>query len=230
MPKTVRDRLSDNFRTNRDERLRDTIRSLPRSNSTLSILDLGGRVNYWERLGYDFLLEHNVQISIQNLHESEIVRDPTAPEGLFDFVVGNACSLDYDDNAFDFCHSNSVIEHVGLWRDMRDFATETRRVARSHYVQTPNFWFPIEPHFVSFPMNHWLPRPMRAGLMRRMKLATAGKAKDLGKAYDFVDSARLLTAGQMRFLFPESDIVYERLALLPKSIMAIHIDGGRSTS
>ena len=228
MTKTMRDRLSDRFRTNRDGRLRDTIRSLPRTNSDLSILDLGGRFNYWKRVGYEFLVDNNVHITIQNLHESEIVRDPAAPEGLFDWAVGNACSLDYDDNAFDFCHSNSVIEHVGLWRDMQDFASETRRVARSYYVQTPNFWFPIEPHFVSFPMNHWLPRPMRAGLMRKMKLAAVGKAKDVGKAYDFVDSARLLTVGQMRFLFPESTIAFERLALLTKSIIAIRVDNGRS--
>ncbi|ANU07650.1 methyltransferase domain-containing protein [Paraurantiacibacter namhicola] len=223
MNSSLKTSLSTRFRNARDVKLRDALARAPRHGEALRILDLGGRTEYWKRVGYDFLTELGVSITLQNLHESEIVPDPGAPKGLFDWAIGNACDLDHADKSFDFTHSNSVIEHVGLWREMEAFASEARRVGVSYYVQTPNFWFPVEPHFWSFPMNHWLPRPMRAGLMRHMKLATAGKAKDVGEAYRFVDSARLLTKGQMRFLFPEAEISAERVALLPKSLIATYI-------
>src|SRR3546814_10323990 len=66
--------------------------------------------------------------------------------------------------SFDIAHSNSVIEHVITWDNMKNFARETRRVAAWHYVQTPYFWFPVDPHFYKLPFYHWLPRPLRAKL------------------------------------------------------------------
>ena len=219
----LKQRLSTRFREARDVALREALSRAPRAGDSLRILDLGGRADYWRRVGYDFLEEIGARITLQNLHESEFVRDGDAPRGMFDWAVGDACNLSHADNSFDFCHSNSVIEHVGLWPQMEAFAAETRRVAPSHYVQTPNFWFPVEPHFWAFPMNHWLPRPMRAGLMQHMKLATSGKARDTGAAYAYVDSARLLTRGQMRYLFPDSEISSERVAFLAKSLIATYI-------
>lgn len=223
MQQATKQRISESFRGKRDKFLRDLLSQAPKRNGVLQILDLGGRTAYWKRLGYDFLTAIGARVTVQNLYQSEIENDPDIPSGLFEFATGNACALNYPDKHFDFCHSNSVIEHVGLWRDMEAFARETRRSAHSYYVQTPNFWFPIEPHFSSFPMNHWLPRPVRAELMMRMNLATAGKAGDVGAASTFVDSARLLTKRQMGFLFPESELKLERVALLPKSIIAYHI-------
>jgi hypothetical protein len=35
-------------------------------------------------------------------------------------------------------------------------ARETVQVGRSYYLQTPNFWFPLEPHY-GVPFIHWLP-------------------------------------------------------------------------
>jgi hypothetical protein len=118
-------------------------------------------------------------------------------------------------------HSNSVIEHVGQWGSMTAFAREARRVAVAHYVQTPNYWFPVDPHFAKLPMQQWLPHPLRARLMMALPLATSGRAKDLDTAYNFVDSSILLTTAQMRLLFPESDIRFERVIGLKKSIVAV---------
>ena len=213
--------LSERFRRRRDVLLRSLIEACPRREETLRILDVGGRPEYWGRVGYQFLAERNVRITLLNLDLTEMSDRNTGAGDLFEYVVGNGCCLDYPDNHFDFCHSNSVIEHVGLWRDMQAFAREARRVASTHYVQTPNFWFPIDPHFWRFPLYHWFPRPIRAQLLKTFPLATAGRAPDTATAYSFVDSSRLLSKDQMRALFPDSEMRAERLFLLAKSYIAI---------
>ncbi len=223
MRNSIRRSLSEWFRRKRDGRLRELIIACPRRGETLEILDLGGRSEYWCRIGFDFLASQGVRITLLNLHRDEIVEDPDAPDGLLQWVVGDGRRLDFCDGMFDLCHSNSVIEHVGNWPDMGAFAYETRRVAASYYIQTPNYWFPVDPHFPSLPAIHWLPRSWRAWLMRRFPLAYAGTACDEAEAYRFVDSVRLLTKRQLRLLFPEGTIATERFLFLAKSFIATHI-------
>jgi hypothetical protein len=142
-------------------------------------------------------------------------------ENIFGCVVGDARRLEFRDGEFDLVHSNSVIEHVGAWQDMEAFAAETRRVGRSYYVQTPYFWFPIDPHFYGFPMFHWLPRLMKAWLLKSLPLATAGKLSSLDQALQAVDSVKLLNGRQIRILFPDARIEFELLSGLPKSLIAL---------
>ena len=37
---------------------------------------------------------------------------------------------------------------------MRAFAAETKRLADNYYIQTPYFWFPIDPHYYRIPLFH----------------------------------------------------------------------------
>ncbi|MGA7384382.1 MAG: hypothetical protein WBW81_06740 [Methylocella sp.] len=65
----------------------------------------------------------------------------------FERLTGDARNLDgIADKSFDVDHANSVIEHVSRWSDMCAVAGQARRVERLHYVQTPYWGFPIEPH------------------------------------------------------------------------------------
>jgi hypothetical protein len=124
------------------------------------------------------------------------------------------------DNSFDLVHSNSVVEHVGDWARMKAFAKEVRRLAPRYFVQTPNFWFPIEPHFMC-PFFHWLPEPTRVRLLLRAGLGHYRRAGSVDSAVTAVQGARLLNRRMMASLFPDAAIVTERVALLPKSLMAI---------
>jgi hypothetical protein len=226
-PGSMAQRLGLRFRSARDRLLRDVIERAHPGTGGMTILDLGGRQDYWRRVGFAFLADRGISVTLHNLSEAEFKAAPDAPEGLFGFALGDGCRVEFPDGAFDLCHSNSVIEHVGLWGDMIDFARETRRVGRAYYVQTPSFWFPVDPHFWRVPMNHWLPRPMRAELMQALPLATAGRARDVVEAYRFVDSSLLLTRGQMRALFPEAELHAERVALLAKSWTATYVPSER---
>jgi hypothetical protein len=126
----------------------------------------------------------------------------------------------YTTGQFDFAHSNSLIEHVGRWTDMKQCADEIRRVGKSYYVQTPYFWFPLEPHF-RVPFFHWLPEQVRARLVMNFKVGYYNRAQSLDQALQDVQSACLLDRAQMQALFPDADVSFERAAGLPKSLMAI---------
>jgi hypothetical protein len=118
-------------------------------------------------------------------------------------------------------HSNSVIEHVGRWKQMRAMAAECARLAPRYYVQTPAFGFPVEPHFRT-PFFHWLPMPWRIWLTMHVRLGFYPKAETIDDAMRFVEDAILVDAPRMRALFPApARIVKERVLGLTKSFVAI---------
>ena len=89
-----------------------------------------------------------------------------------------------------------------------------------YYVQTPSFWFPLEPHFrqVGF---QWLPESMRARRQMRKKLGFREKCSNWDLAMASIESVKLLTYTQMAALFPDPTIYRERVGPLTKSYMAI---------
>ena len=75
------------------------------------------------------------------------------------FVRGDARTMPFADNSFDFVFSSAVIEHVGSREQQRQFLAECIRVARKHvFITTPNRWYPMEMHS-GLPFLHWLPMP-----------------------------------------------------------------------
>lgn len=183
------------------------------SGRPVRIIDVGGTRSYWEAFRSQWE-DRQFKITIVNL-------DPEPYEDeVYTIRRGNACALpEYGDNSFDIVHSNSVIEHVGQWKNMQAMAGEIRRLAPSYFVQTPNIWFPVEPHYRTA-FIHWLPEPVRASMLLRKKRGFLS-AGSLDEAMHNVQDINLLSAGQMAFLFPDAAIERERIALLTKSIIAI---------
>jgi hypothetical protein len=125
---------------------------------------------------------------------------------------------------FDLVHSNSTIEHVGPWLQMLKAAAEITRLANAYYVQTPNFWFPVEPHFRA-PLLHFLPE-LRARLVMRVRLGFAEtRSETMSDAMLQVQDARLLDRRQLAALFPDAEILDERFFGLTKSLIAIRSPG-----
>lgn len=184
----------------------------------VSILDVGGRKEYWNSISSDMIDHFGVQITIVNLEAEESRND----QKWIRYLKGDACDLrDFDNNSFDIVHSNSVIEHVGNWQKIVAFATETRRLAPHHYIQTPNFWFPMEPHFIK-PFHHWMPRPWRVSMWRNFNMGQRHKAKDLHEAMVKIeDEPYLLDRRTLGALYPDSRIVPENFFGFTKSLIAI---------
>lgn len=205
------------FRTKRFALLRPLIEQALSEKHQIEICDLGGTEVYWA-IGAEFLAAHAGRITI-TLVNNEEASAPTTD--LFRTVSGDACSPAlFAGRTFDLVHSNSVIEHVGERDMMKAFADTVHRLSSRHFIQTPNYWFPLEPHF-RFPGFQFLPVKLRAAMMERFNIGFFPRAKTPEEAWRNVRDIRLLTARMMREFFPHSEIAIERVAGLSKSIMAI---------
>jgi hypothetical protein len=219
--------LGSNLRRQRLAPLLGMIDTVHEARGAVSIIDVGGTENYWNIVPRSYLEQRDVGITIVNLPGKRKPDD----HGRFRFVEGDGCDLgEYASRSFDIAHSNSVLEHVGDYARMARFAEEVGRVADGYFIQTPNFWFPIEPHSMT-PFFHWLPRSARIALVSRFQLGYWSKAKSSEHAERIVDSARLVNRRKMHELFADADIVTERLLGLPKSFIAVRrpsLDRGRA--
>jgi hypothetical protein len=214
LAKQANDGWSNYFRGRRFAMIEAQIRKIAAEKGRCRIIDVGGREEYWRPI-LPVLEQVKAHITVVNLEKTQ-----PKPGAHFDFAFGNACDLSaYADGSFDFAHSNSLIEHVGRWSEMQACANEIRRVAADYYVQTPYLWFPIEPHFRA-PFFAWLPEQSRARILMRFDLGYIGRAATLDQAMRDVQSINLLDLAQMRDLFPDASIRFERVLGMPKSMIA----------
>ena len=210
--------LGSRFRRKRSAPLMRLVDECFAAKGSVRLLDVGGMEKYWNIVDADWLASRKVRIVLSNLPDDLL---PLARPDLFEEHEGDGCALPYRDGEFDICHSNSTVEHVGTWARKVAFAREARRVAPAYFVQTPNFWFPWEPHF-GLPFYHWLPDPGKLWLSQRFSLGWQTKAgRDVDDGMRQVEYASLLTRQMMAHLFPDGQLVTERLIGLPKSFTAI---------
>jgi len=211
---TPDDVYRNRFRLKRFGRFLNIADEIIASRGRCRILDIGGRMEHWAALS-DLWRDRNIEVTLTNL-EAETVTEPR-----FQSLVADARDLSrFETNAFDLVYSNSVIEHVGQWADQKKMASEARRVAPRHFIQTPNYWFPLEPHFRA-PFIHWLPEPWRIAIVRMRACGFYPRAKNVDEARVILDDAKLLDFAAMQSLFPDSLIEREKVAFLTKSLIAI---------
>jgi hypothetical protein len=131
-------------------------------------------------------------------------------------MQADGADLPFGDREFDVAFSNSVIEHVPKHRQAA-FASEVGRVAERFYVQTPNRYFPIEPHY-QLPFFQFLPERIRKALNRRFTLGWQARGQ--------WEEITLLSARDLRRLFPGAEIHREKVLGLTKSLIAVRRSGG----
>ena len=124
------------------------------------------------------------------------------------FVAADARNLPFADSSFDLAYSNSLIEHIPA-SDQRRFADELRRVAARYWVQTPNRWFPLEPHAL-LPGVQFLPPATRRWAWRLSQ-----------RRIPYEESLRLLSRSELAALFDDAVILEERIGPLVKSLIAV---------
>ena len=175
------------------------------------ILDIGGTQTFWETM--ECVDDKDLHITLLNLKAEKIAYRN------FSSIAGDATNLvGIADDAYDIVFSNSVIEHVGDLTQQQMMASEIQRVGRRYFVQTPNYFFPIEPHFL-FPGFQWLPITARVFLLRHFELGWKSKTPDRDRAKSIVKSIRLLRKNELVSLFPGAKIYEEKLWVFIKSFI-----------
>ncbi len=206
---STKNSINQKFRQKRF-RFFTTLLNKIKSPQPIKVLDIGGTETYWERMNY--LGENNIHVTLLNL---ELVEPKNSN---FKSVKGTACDLsEFKDKEFDVVFSNSVIEHLFSKENQKKMADEAIRVGKYYYIQTPNFYFPLEPHWL-FPFFQFLPFSLRVFLTRHLNLGHYKKTIDKNRAIERVSEVRLLTQTEMKKLFPDGKIYREVFLGLTKSI------------
>jgi hypothetical protein len=178
----------------------------------VDILDLGGTLFFWERLG--LANSKKIKVVVLNLFQQ------TSPFTNMECVVGNVTDLNtFPKRNFDIVFSNSVIEHLFSYENQQKMATNIMSVSKRVFIQTPNYYFPIEPHFM-FPCFQYLSKKLKMYLVSHFSLGSYPVMSDDKVAEEAVEEIKLLRPKQMRLLFPTLNIGFEKLLFVNKSIIA----------
>lgn len=172
-----------------------------------------------------------IELTIVNIEPQNISSDEIK------FIQADALELSFiPDKSFDVVFSNSVIEHVGGINEQTKFADEVKRISKRYFIQTPNYYFPFEPHFL-FPCFQFLPRSIQRFLVMKFNLGWFNKCHTKKEADLLIDSIHLLKKKELEELFGvdltpspspdrrgETEIYSEKFLLMNKSFILIHKD------
>lgn len=181
----------------------------------LKVIDLGGTVETWRRAPV-----RPAHVTVLNLYEPGGPDEPWVRP-----VIGDACharqvladaGLPVE---YDLVYSNSLIEHVGGHAKRAELTAEIRALAPRHWVQTPNRWFPIEPHWL-FPLMQFLPFSWRVAVALHWPLVHT-RPPSREQAVVEVSWTDLIDATQLRAYLPDSTVLRERVLGLTKSLTAL---------
>lgn len=189
------------------------------------ILDLGGGTG--DHIAAVFPEMSNITVCDYSDADLEVAR---RKHGFSTVRADGSSELPFSDGQFDLVFCSSVIEHVTGPKDeviaiedssdflqvarqhQKIFADEIRRIAKRYFVQTPHKYFVVESH-------SWL--PFGIVMLPRRQQAQVLRTFSHFWPKSTVPDWNLLVPDEMQSLFPDADIVLEKFAGLPKSIMAI---------
>ncbi|AKP52537.1 methyltransferase domain-containing protein [Cyclobacterium amurskyense] len=199
--------LGNQFRQKRMIFFKNQLDRIPKP---IKILDIGGYEEFWINAGLTD--RSGIHITILNLESSK-----TKHKNLIS-VKGNATNLSaYSDNSFDIAFSNSVIEHLYNSDQQLKMAYEIMRVGKYHYVQTPNKYFIIEPHYL-LPYFQFIPKSIRFYILTKTKFSRFKKWSS-NEAQQYLDEILLLSEKDMKELFPSSKLTKEKFMGMTKSFV-----------
>lgn len=177
----------------------------------IKILDIGGTENFWLQMGFSDA--NSAEITILNSEPVEITQNN------INFIRGDARNLgSLRTQKYDVIFSNSVIEHVGGFTEQQMMADEILKFNTKYYVQTPSYYFPMEPHFL-FPCFQFLPMKLKIFLVMNFRMGWFDKRKSKSEAIELINSIRLLKKNELAHFFPEGKIQKEKFLFLTKSFI-----------
>ena len=219
----LRARLHDRFHEARAQLFVDLLEPWPGAR----LLDLGGGGGALARR-----ITRRVPLAVTVADIAQATRDEAIRLGFTHVLLSPDADLPFRPGEFDYLLCNSVIEHVTLpkaqcavtarvpqdvWKRearaaQKSFAQRIRTLAPSYFVQTPHKHFPIDPH-VLLPFVQYLPHNH---VCRLVRWTDQYWIKTCLGCVDW----ELLTPAVIGELFPDANVLVERFAGLPKSVVA----------
>jgi len=178
------------------------------------ILDVGGEVDFWDSMDLENRAEFKITIlnvQIRNAHRRDFI-----------LIKGDGRDMhQFADKSFDLVFSNATIEHLPSFSDQTRMAREIKRVGKKYFVQTPNRYFPIEPHFI-FPFFQFCPHRLQIYMLTHFNMGFFTKT-NRAQAEEVTNNIRLLTQSELKILFPKAKIYKEKVCGLTKSFTAYEL-------
>lgn len=194
----------------------ETFKSKIEKGEKVKTLDIGGTYQYWKAMEFKYF--NAMDITLANIIEMPALELGSDMNNIH-AIKADAIDLNnIKDKEFDFVFSNSCIEHVGGMPEQQQMANEVKRVGSHYYLQTPNRFFPIEPHFL-FPLFQFFPLQFKAFLICHFQMGFMQKGKTKREAREIGNEIKLLSYGDLKKLFPKASIKREKMFGLTKSFM-----------
>jgi len=178
----------------------------------IKILDIGGTNYFWDL----WLKKIPIPIDLTILNISQEVT-----KGYKSIILDANELYKLENLDYDVVFSNSLIEHLTTYENQIKFAETVQRISKKHFIQTPAFIFPLEPHFL-FPFFHWFSKKIRVFLVQHFNLGWYKKQVNLLEPEKLVDEIRILKKKELKDMFPNSEIITEKIFFITKSYIVVN--------
>lgn len=154
----------------------DTLMSIVRPDKEFKVLDVGvTRDNRKDSNFFEKWYPYSHQLTAVGIEDAHFLEKEYP--GLT-FIKSDGKKLPFSDKEFDLVVSFATVEHVGSFENQRLFIKELCRVGKVVCFSTPNRWYPVEFHTVTF-FLHWLPRKWFWAIMKRIGREFYSEEKNL---------------------------------------------------
>ncbi len=218
-------RLRVMTRSRRGQRFR---RFLSGMNRPVRIVDLGGTARFWEAWGIE--AQDRLEITLVNNHhiDKTNVRYHATSPFMHDLLQDATLLPTEFFDQYDLIFSNSFIEHLSDRAEQRKLAAEIVQSGKPYFIQTPNKFSPVDPHFPSslVPFFAVYPRALQAALLTRSGLSGGHRYPSFAAAQTALQYYNPLGVADVRGLFADAAIEIERPMGVPMSILAYRGSSG----
>ena len=225
----------------REKRFSFFLKKFNKIQKPVTILDIGGKINFWENRG--IAGNTNFEITLINIEKEksqysniktkmgdatdlspfndksfEIVHSNSVIEHLYNFNNQSKMASEIvrvgkkhivqTPNKYFFIEPHYLLPFFNI-------VPEIMRVGKKHIVQTPNKYFFLEPHYL-LPFFEFIPNKLKYFILTKTKLSRL-KKWDKNFAKQYIKEIRLLNLKEMKELFPNSKIYFEKFLGMNKS-------------
>ena len=187
------------------------------------IIDLGGTVSMWERWGLS--ADDRLRIDLANNFSMDVNnKDNLSKSSNISKVTVDVTTLTTSDyQRYDVIFSNSMLEHLADFEQQRSVAREIVESRRPYFIQVPNKYCLVDPHFAHplAPFYAAWPRSFQTRMLRISGLNGGARARSHAQAEHRLKFYYPLSKSDMSSLFSDAEVLVERNFGMSMSIVAL---------